>query len=249
MLISIKRRFDPKILKHFELKEPQEDLPGLTAELLADICDLVKKFGIKDTGEMMCRASLKEPKEIHVSSSLRPDNYSIIIIGPGGASIEGAFPFSVGEGTFVLWDRRISLVDMEVFIQEVDRIMDEEGYIDHETGQRIQTILQDREEKKYSVENVFVTKGSTMPVMFGGPNAETMRQQFDQPDKVVIIETPFGGKALCHVRDLDLMEKRRQAVDAVLQAHGLESIEQIGDLSWDKVMELRSEIAKVADEL
>ncbi len=249
MIFSLERRFDPRIVQFFELTNPPVELPGLSADLLADLYDLTRNFGIKDAAEKIARIWTSEPKEIHVSISLKKDNYSIVIIGSGGSTRAGAIPFQVGKNTFIFWDNRISVVDMEVFIQEIDRFMQEQGCIDQSTGNRMTMLFRDTAEKKYIVDQVFVDEGTTMPALPGGPDIETLRRQFDQPEKVAILELPFGGKSLCHVRDLGFMEKRKQAMNAVLHAHGITSLEQIGDLPMEEVMIIRQEISKVSDEL
>lgn len=245
MILGLKRRFDPADLKHFQFKEPApEELADATPEMLADLHDLAKKFGKKDEYEHVCRFIMRCPKEISITVSIRPNNYSIVIIGPGGQTNSGANIIPLTSGYIVIWDRRVAVVDMEVLISEADKDAQEKGLIDEATGKRLPLLLRTTKPSKMSVEQIFRERGSVMPVL-PGQNAEEMRQAFDQPEEVAITSVAFGaGQCLCHVRDLDFLEKRRQFGLAVLAERGFTSLEQIESLPMEKVLELREEIQR-----
>lgn len=244
MILALTRRFNPDSLKHFEIKRDVPELPGLTAELLADLHDFARKFGIKDMTDKLCRVSVSEPKEISVSVSMKPGNHQIILIGPGGVTDHGAYVVSLGEKEIVIWDRRISVVDVEVLIQQIDAEMQKKGFINSATGERITIAIQEKEKAPFCVEKVFSEKGAVMPVLPGCPSAEKLRAQFDEPDKVAIVDQPLSGKVLCHVRDIQYLEVRRQLAMKMLAERGITSLEQMDRLTMQDILAIREELER-----
>ncbi|MBI5077703.1 hypothetical protein HZB94_05000 [Candidatus Falkowbacteria bacterium] len=244
MDFSIPRRFDPEKLKNFQFKNPPPaELAGVTPELLADLHDLVKNFGSRETKTNICSIAAKEPLEIHVSISSKPENSMIIIIGPDGMTIAGANIITLASGRGVIWDRRISVVDIEAFIAKIDASAMENGWINKETGKRL-PCLRKAKPSKMSVEQVFSRKGIAVSVP-QGQNAEELRQEFDEPDKVAIVNNELGaGQSLCHVRDVEYLKKRAHIALSIMAELGITSAQDAADLPWQKVLEIRERIER-----
>ncbi|MDO8622331.1 MAG: hypothetical protein Q7R80_03820, partial [bacterium] len=240
-----RRVIAPQAAARFQSPEFPPELEGLDGALLADLHDCVSRFGGEDHTDHVRRGSLREPVEVHVCVSTKPDNRTIMIIGPGGQTTEGAHMFRLSglPQAMVIWDNRLRVEDICAFIARMDEIMAERGFVDPKTGARTK-VVSDHPTPKGSVDRVFAKPGTCMPVLPGGPDAETMRQEFDRPDDIAIVANPFGGQVLCHQRDVPLIQRREVVAKRVLARHGLTTIDEIGGISWDRVLELREEIER-----
>lgn len=97
-----------------------------------------------------------------------------------------------------------------------------------------------RQTGKYSAEEVFRKRGTVMPVLAGGPDAETLRQRFDRPEDVAILsESMTGREILCHVRDKEYLEERHQKVSAILREFGITTPKDLQRLSVERILGLR----------
>lgn len=240
-----RRVIAPEIAAQFQPDKVPPELDGLDGALLADLHDCMSKFGMEDHQDHIRRGSLREPTEVHVAVSTRPENRTILIIGPGGQTSGGAHMLRLPgpEPAMVIWDNRVRVEDVRAFIARIDEIMAERGFVHTETGVRT-AVVSDHPTQKDSVDRVFANPGTCMPVLPGGPDAETMRQRFDRPDEIVVVTNPFGGQALCHQRDVPLIQRREVVAKRVLARYGLTTIDEIGDVSWDRIAMLREEIER-----
>ncbi|MDO8599139.1 MAG: hypothetical protein Q7S02_03440, partial [bacterium] len=240
-----RRVFAPQAAARFQSPEFPPELEGLDGALLADLHDCVSRFGGEDHTDRVRRASLHEPTEVHVCVSTVPENRTTMIIGPGGQTSEGAFMFRLSGSppAMVIWDNRVRVEDIRAFIARMDEIMAKRGFVDPETGARTK-VVSDHPTPKGSVDRVFAIPGTCMPVLPGGPDAETMRQEFDRPDDIAIVTDPFGGQALYHQRDVPSIQRRHAVATRVLARHGLATANQIGGVSWERVLQLREEIER-----
>lgn len=240
-----RRVIAPEIAARFQPDEIPPELEGLDGALLADLHDCMSRFGMEDHQDAMRRASLREPTEVHVSISAKPGNRTIMIVGPGGQTSEGAHMLRLPgpEPAMVLWDTRVRVDDIRAFIAQIDAIMAEHGFVHSETGERT-TVVSDLPTSKNSVDRVFAKPGVCVPVLPGGPDAETMRQRFDRPEEVVIMTSSFGVTALHHQRDVPMLQRREEIVKRVLARHGLTTIDKIGAVPWDRIVTLREEIER-----
>lgn len=243
-----RRAIAPEVAARFQPDEIPPELEGLDGALLADLHDCMLRFGMEDHQDAMRRASLREPTEVHVCVSTKPENLTMLIIGEGGRNTDAGahilrIPGSGSNPTSVFWDTRVRVDDIRAFIARIDARMGKRGFVHPETGVRT-TVLSDHPTPKDSVDRVFATPGVCMPVLPGGPDAETMRQRFDRPDEVVIMTSAFGVTALHHQRDVPMAQRREEVVKRVLARHGLTTIDKIGKVSWDRIVTLREEIER-----
>lgn len=213
-------------------------LEGLSAELLADLADVVIEFGTPDASGPIRRLSNREPFEIHVAMTDAPTAPTkFLIIGPGAMSgDEGTHLFRIGRADqpkAVLWDRRVGVTHVRSLIVLADEIRRTQP---HRQPPRPTS------EPKYRVDAVFAKRGAGMAVLPGGPDAETLRQQFDHPEEVVVATNPFGGTGLHHRRDAAYLAFRERVAMATLNRNGIADFAALGALSIDRILELRKEI-------
>lgn len=240
-----RRAITPEVATQFQPDEVPPELEGLDGALLADLHDCVSKFGREDYADRVRRGSLREPAEVHVCVSTEVGNLTILIIGEGGQTTSaGAHIFRVpGRGTNpapVIWDTRVRVDDIRAFIARIDEIMGSQGLVHPETGTRT-AVVSDHPSPKDSVDEVFATPGTCMLVL-PGEDAEAKRQRFDCPEDVVIMPGPLGGTYLHHRRDVAMVQRQGEIAKRVLARHGLTTVEQIGDLPWTRIEELRAEV-------
>lgn len=241
-----RRAIASEIAAQFQPNEIPPGLEGLDGALLADLHDCVLKFGREDHVDRVRRGSLREPVEVHVCISTEPGNLTILIIGKSGQTTSaGAHVLRVpGRGSNlapVIWDKRVRVEDIRAFIVRIDEIMGAQGLVHPETGART-AVVSDHPTPKDSVDRTFATPGTCMPVLQGGPDAETMRQRFDHPEEVVILSDAWGSTVLCHQRDVPMIRRRHDVAKRVFTRHGLTTIERIGELPFTRIEELRKEI-------
>lgn len=230
----------------FKPTEVPPELKGITAEFLADLNDLVKKFGIRDA-DYPCvrRLSMKEPKEIYVAASTDKTNPTTIVAGAEGVASQGSLIIRLTKG-IIVWDKRVGIDDVRDCIAIIDAFMRERGFI-NENGERRQTNYVSRS-AKFSVDSVFATPASIMPLLPGMPDAETMRQQFDKPEEVAIFSNPLFPEqiSLCHKRDIELIRQRQNVVKNMLEKRGLATQKAIANLSIEELVILRAEIKRLS---
>lgn len=241
-----RRAITPEVAAQFQPVEIPTELEGLDGALLADLHDCVLKFGREDHADRVRRGSLREPAEVHVCVSTEPGNLTILIVGEGGQTTSAGahilrIPDRGPNPAHVIWDARVRVDDIRAFIAQVDETMRARGLVHPETSERT-AVVSDHPSPKDSVDHVFATPGACVPVLTGGPDAETMRQQFDRPEDVVVMTSSFGVTALHHRRDVPMVQRREEIVKRVLARYGLTTAEQIGDLSFQRIEALRAEV-------
>lgn len=239
MALIVKRRFNPALLFYFKLKPNQKLPPGLTDDLLAELYDLINKFGIKREKEILVQLSIN--MEIKVSGSTEPGDFSLMI-SRNGKIVNPIFCQINGPGS-VTWAPELTVEEVELFIATIDEMMAFLGSIDKVTGQRIQTNFRTENENKLSTAEIFAEVGTIVPVFAPGQE-EHLRSAFDEPDQVAIIDgPPFSSiKVLCHVRDLDYMRIRAKTTKKVFEKHGLRNTESIAKLTPEELVALKAEI-------
>ncbi|MBP7134386.1 hypothetical protein KBA73_04175 [Patescibacteria group bacterium] len=241
-----RRRLTEEEMLPFKLtgKIPSE-IGGVTAALLADLYDLVCKYGARDSEEHVIQLMISRPVRITVTLSSRPEMYRMLIIQDGVTGREGVHALEIrgaGTGDMILWDKRIEVRHLRYFIDLCDRQAAEVGLFDFERGERI--LRPHREERsRMSVEAVFSHPGAVMPV-FPGQDAEALRQGFDRPECVVILEHPLQGKFLCHIDQIAVVKQRQALAEAYLAEHGIK-IEDIAQMSFQEILQHRDAIGRI----
>lgn len=238
-----------------------EDIPkgldGITAELIADLHDCVLSFGGSYSDEpAIKRLSLKEPVELYVGIPSNPTRTQMLITGEGGVTKEGMdfLPYTSGKDILFV-DTRVRTEDIQRFIEAVDKVMAEKGYINPHTGERRKDLsFKFDNPQKLSIEKILGSSSSVIavPPGYDAQDAEKMRQDFDYPDEVVVYEMnpPFGlaFKVLIHHRHVRIQQERERIVRSIYQERGIDSLEDFQGLSFDVVMEIREETKRRLEE-
>jgi hypothetical protein len=231
----------------FEPEEIPEGLPGIDAALLANLYDLVAKYGTDAAGvEGLRRLAFSSPKEIYVSVTVQPSRQRNMIVSPwaGGARADKSHFFMIKDGlaSFVMWDRSFSLADVRAAIDIVDADMD--ATRDPLTGARRRMASDAPSQAALQVDVVFAERGkAVMPS--GDTDAEALRQQFDRPDDVAVITLRDGRRLLCHRRDANGLDpsRKEEVILRILGRHGIRTQAELAALSKDDLERLHAEIS------
>lgn len=256
--------FDPKDIALFEIQEggavePWELPEGVNEEMLCDLWDVGRKWGIEDPYDGI--KNLGDPNfpgGISVSASNDPENKTILVRCMGEQKAEDFKMMPTKGGFIVGWDTRITPDHAVKFIHFIDEYMIQklgDDAFDYDTRERKNMNFKSKSAVKFKVEEAFKEPGAVMPILptklhpirskeEWRQRAEEMRAQFDEPDKIEIHQSPDGGYSLVAKRDLERIAEREKVAQEVLRKHGIESLtpENISKLSMEKVMELRAEI-------
>lgn len=236
---QLSEKFPDKNVEDFTPDKLPKSLECINNEFLMDLHDFTLKFGTENVTEEVCRIDLLT--DITISVSTQKDNLTILIINNDLENQRGAHVIALKKG-FVYWDKNIPLKVIIFHMINIDHKMRLNGLIDDKTGERSNKIKNiEFITTKHSVEKCFAKQGSTMPAFIGGPNAEELRKQFDEPEKIAIINDDLGFESLCHVRDVDYLNKRKMIVTKLLKEKGI-SLETISSMKFDDILKLRQEI-------
>lgn len=203
----------------FEFERPNNLPPEITPELVADLHDCVFKFGIDDFDRRGRRVWLSEPTEIAVSVSPDVTIFTTFVFGAGGHMSEGAYSACFTAGGILMWDKRVTANDIKLFIAKIDAIFLERGWIDHTNGARVRReALVQTEPTRPSADRIFKDPGVPLLVP-PGKNAQAMRLEFEDPEQVAVVTTPFG-QVLCHARDRVQVKRRQELAMQALRELG-----------------------------
>ncbi len=237
-----RRRLTEEEIRPFTLTgNIPEEIGGVTAVLFADLYDLVRKYGTRDAEQHMIQLTLNRPAQITIIISSRQDIYRMIIMQNDAKGKEGMHVLAIkgsGKPDMILWDKRIEERHLRRFIDLCDRQAAEVGLFDFERGERLSR--PDQQPSKMSVEACFSHPGTVMPV-FPGQDAEALRQGFDYPEQVAILNDPIMGHYLCHIDQVDLVKQRQELAETYLAEHGL----KIEQMTLQDVLKHRGEIDRI----
>jgi hypothetical protein len=231
----------------FEPEDVPAGLAGIDAGLLADLYDLVAKYGVDVAGaEGLRRYGFTLPKAIHVSVTVQPSRQRNMILSPwaGGARVDASHFFMIKDGvaSFVLWDRTYSVADVRAAIAAADAEMD--AFRDPLSGARRRIASDAFSKAKLQVDVVFAQRGKA--VMPGdGIDIETLRQQFDRPDDVAVVTMPDGRQFLCHRRDERGFDpaRKEEAILRMLERHGISTLKELNALPKAELEWLYAELS------
>lgn len=227
----------------FEIQGGQDIPPGLTAELLANLHDVVQKFGAVDQDAPVQRIYLDAPHEVYVSASNDSNRKMMIIVGEGGQASHGAHVIRVlgSNPDIVIWDKRVTVEAVKCFIEAIDIIAKEHGPIDPATGERKQT-NRSTDGGKRSVETTFHQPGVVVLVLPGGLSAKECLDSFDHPELLMIVEMPGGGgEVIVKKDDYNYRQRREQVVHSILKEEGVD-IDSLSTLPVERIFEIRAKI-------
>lgn len=226
-----------------------DGIENLQPELIGEVIDLAKKYGELDVKDKMYRLSLYHPREIHLSVSSVMTNNSLLVIGEGAVANEGSHVVEYDKGSekyYAIWDNRVEIDDLLLMIYLFDEDANKKGWVG-KNGERLRKVERiSFSEKLYTVDDVFKKQGSCQPVFSDGPSAQELLRQYDHPEKLAIIKDDFGMESICHIRDVEYMEKRRLIAMEVLKKHNI-GLNDIGTLSLEQIIKLREEIERKSE--
>jgi len=208
------------------------DFPPPPPELLADLCDIVLKFGIDDPRVAIRRLSLAGERPVHVSVVSSEGNINTVVSSQGGGVFIGercvAFLLSDPLPSGLVWDVGISLDDVRRFIATIDEEMRAvEGAFDEATGARLRSPRAAGVEFLISVDVYFKERGDLV-VVPPGFDAEEYRALFDRPEALMVLTREDGINVLCRAQDGAYIMKRSEVIRQLLKVHhGIED----GDMS------------------
>ncbi len=213
---------------------PQE-LTSLGQDVLCRLRNVVLSHGVGVGGSGRTLA-MTEPHRLSVTTSNHPENRSMIIIGDGGVTRNGSFVFRLVEtpgfeSATVIWDRRVTVAEAEELIQRAPEI-----------GQAMKEALASGRSLKMQVAEVFAEPGAVFPVLPGGHDAETILEEFDHPEELVVMQD-LGMQTICHRRDIPYLEQRRRVALAVLREEGID-LAEVGNLGIDRILALNEKITQ-----
>lgn len=213
-----RRAIPPREREQFILAEDFKGPSDISPELLADLHDCAFKFGVGDaSGRTRAIASPDPP----ITVAVNPDpEITTILVSAGSRMTEDAYLGKFAGNGFLWWDKHITVEQVIAFIKQVDTFFEARGWLDPATGMRTRRVnLVDRKPLKRSVEDTFRIRGAVFPVVSPYQNGEELRNEFDHPERLVLLRNPIGGgESLCHIRDREQIEDRqRRAIRALAQ--------------------------------
>jgi hypothetical protein len=233
----------------FTPEDVPAELAGLDAALVADLYDLVAKYGEDVRGvDGLRRLTLPGPRPIHASVTVHPSPYRHVLLSTmAGAIMAGtahAMLLKDGKPSALMWDKAFSLADVRAAIAAADT--EHADCRDPVTGVRRRVVSDGWAKAKLSVDAVFGTKGKVILPSGDGMDAETLLAQFDRPDDLAVIDAGEGRRGLCRKVDLSRIARREAATAAVLARRGIRSQAQIDRMSHSA---LRGMLAEIEAEL
>lgn len=233
--------------KHlFEPEEIPQGLAGIDAALLADLYDVVAKYGVDVAGAGgLRRLTFGSPKEMHVSVTVSPSRQRNILVSTmvGGANVTRSHMFLIRDGlaSFVLWDRSYTVADVRAAIAALDADMDPTR--DPLSGARRRMATESASSAKLSVDAVFAERGKAV-MSSDGIDAEDLRRQFDRPDDLAVVSLPDGTRLLCRRRDAHGFDpvRREAAILRLLARHGIRTREELDGLTKEQLERFHAEL-------
>lgn len=239
---NIFSKFHKDILDHFAINRENSTkesplLDTLSAEVLADMYDLTKKFGIMDDqGHLRIQLDKSSP----IISLGEKHGKNMIVFDPEGVTGVGTSIICFKSG-MVVWDGRVTVQQISMMISQIDAKAFEHGWISTSSGNRLPQNLRSSRESFMEVEKAFSTPGAMMPV-FPGQDEEKMVKDFDHPEVLRIGSDPMGGKYIYHMRDHEHIQRCHDVATRILTEEGINNIDDIANISMERLMEIRGKI-------
>ncbi|MBI4458257.1 hypothetical protein HY633_04810 [Candidatus Uhrbacteria bacterium] len=217
MSLAIERR------KHFsrqflDLFRPSTDLlEGMTPELLADLFDLVSRFGHPHPDANAYRLHISEPVTMYVMIEyIMPRPFIMTAIGdPDVIDDIPAWLPEFAEGS-LRWDVRLSASMAETFIEKFDEMAARRGMLDPATGWRNVP-----PHPKFMIAKIFTEKDAVFHFPPGEPGAETVRNEFDEPDRLAVIPCGPGANLFCLASERESTAALVPFVESVYLRYGI----------------------------
>lgn len=227
---------------------------GLSADLLADLYDLVQRFGIRTSPYADVRTAFADPAhQLYVlTSNSETDLRALTICRIPEINLLREDDLLVSlfhsdEPTgIVSWSKNVPIKDVRSCIRTVDGKMFDQGFVDKRTYERI-PITAPSVKGRLCVEDIFIWPERRMWIQPSISPVRPLLQRFDRPADLEYVSTDDDAGFICRRRDVKRIELRRKvkrkARDAVLFRHGLTN-EDLHNLPSKKMMRIEREISK-----
>lgn len=242
------RKIPPAELERFTFRKPFDGPSEVTATLLADLYDCAFTFGVESYDRQTRTISMGEPLEIAIQVSTDPIVTTIIVMGPDGLATEGMHVGQMRSNGLLWWDKRVRVEDVVACIQQTDKFFRRRGWVDPIVGRGRRGGLIATERRKRSVERTFQVRGIVFPVLPPYQSGEELRSEFDNPELVAILPAPFGGEALCHIRDREAVEIRQRLSLEALAKLGYNDLSKL-PTDVEEVLALRTRVEELVKEM
>lgn len=223
------------------------DFPeGATPELLADLYDLLMKFGDEDPKIKLRRLSVTSPREVHCCVVTEKFINIAVSADPGGMSQQHTSVIITSDpvNSFVAWDERVTVDDVVTMIAEVDSEMRKRpDTFDPETGERVRCPYA-KAKTKIEVERMFDVRAKVILIP-PGADPEEARLCFDKPDEVSILSLENGRPALCRKSDEQFLLRRSEIIAQLLKVRFPDAEGDLFSLSEDEQAILLEMAAKI----
>lgn len=236
-------RFDPD--------DPLPGLEGLSSEFIADLHDLVAKYGADVRGvEGLRRIGLPTPRPSQVTVTVPPSAQRNMTVRPVPADedVSAICIMLLGDETdsYILWDRRCTVADVRDAMARVDAEM--AAFRDPATGTRMRIASDTYAPPPLSVDATFDRRGKVMTLP-ADIDPDVVLHQFDRPDDVAVVPDASGSgrHGLCRKEDLGRVIRRAGAVARVLARHGMRTRAEFGLLPKDAQQRILAEVEEELD--
>jgi len=137
-----KRSLSTEEIRYFQHTPSTGDIK-VQPELLADLYNLIETFGqTEPAAPVFRRLELESSHGISFSVRVMPNKPLIMVFGKGSQMSKGAYVFTNQTCSPVcLWDKRVTPEQVIECIAHIDSQMQELGYVDPSTGQRVKPNL------------------------------------------------------------------------------------------------------------
>jgi len=237
--------FSSEYLERFETVNEVMSMEGFTPALLANLHDVVRKFGTVDEDNDVVQLETAFPVEMYVSVSLHSENYSILVVGSGAEMSDKSDFIQIEKDplkedqSVVYLDDKLTVEDVNSFIETIDELMMGRGFIEKKTGERLYS--NGLEDESFVVEDFFFEPGTIM-VLDDEIDPEVVRQQFDDPKSVVILRGYAENVCLCHLRDYLYLLQRLAIIKSVLRSKNIFSMDAVEFLPDEEIDALNDEV-------
>jgi len=220
-----------------------DTVPGVDADLLADIYDCVSKFGRYYQGRQMRAVSREEPKPLHVAVVVDPPgNLNMNVARVSGGLLKTRLKtILLSDGcSAVFWDGDITADEVRGLIRSVDEEMKDIGFEDD--GRTRRRVSRDEGPGPYEVDKVFREQG-TIYVIPPGTTPEEFKRNFDRPEELHPVKLNNGQAGFVHARDRKMVLTADIAAE-VLTRHGITDPEKFNTLPKGVQQRILAEIAE-----
>lgn len=232
----------------------QPPVRGVSKQLVFDLYDIANKFSQVDPEASIAiftSGDLGDNLNLRLTRSPNLENGTLLVSNGNNSSTEQGVTFIFTSIGSLMWDLSLSAREVKIAVAQIDAQALQAGLIDEQTGDRKHLPPETRIAKlpKFNVSEQF-TKPGYARLVLPGEDPQKILSEYDDPDKLEVLDTPYGGSVIV-LRDEThqaYREKRERIARDVLREKGI-SMEMIGELGYEEIIEFRKEIEKRITEL